>query len=286
MCTRRQPRASASARLSRAGRRHPDPSRAITTGTLSGPGWLQALRETARRSGRLAVEGARRDEDRQQGEDPRRHDPRDHVGRRELRVEQRADRERRVVQRVQRGDRAQPLRRERHRQHHARQEQQRQRDRLGQRRQRVLAADDQRHGVRDGAEHQADERQQPERDDEPQRVDRQAERDRQHDEDQALEQEHDDVAEAPAEDGRRAAHRRHPHPLDDAVAHLVDEPEADERRAEQGGHDEQAGHEHVERAAGREAGHAREAVEQRAEQEEVDERLDDAGDQPGGLAER
>ena len=117
-----------------------------------------------------------------------------------------------------------------------------------------------------------------------QRVDRQAERDRQHDEDQALEQEHDDVAEAAAEDRRGAAHRRHPHPLDDAVAHLVDEPEADERRAEQGGHDEQARDEHVERAAGREAGHAREAVEQRAEQEEVDERLDDAGDQPGGLA--
>ena len=103
---------------------------------------------------------------------------------------------------------------------------------------------------------------------------------------EALEQEHDDVPEAAAEDGRGAAHRGHPHPFDDAVAHLVDEPEADERRAEQGGHDEQAGDEHVERAAGREAGHAREAVEQRAEQEEVDERLDDAGDQPGGLAER
>ena len=96
--------------------------------------------------------------------------------------------------------------------------------------------------------------------------------------DEALDQEHDDVAEAPAEHGRGAAHRRDPHPLDDAVAHLVDEPEPHERRAEQGGHHEQAGTNTLNAPPSGNPGMPREPVEQRAEQEEVDERLHDAGD--------
>ena len=54
-----------------------------------------------------------------------------------------------------------------------------------------------------------------------------------------------DVPKRAAEEHRRPAHRRDPHPLDDAVAELGDQAEADERRPEQGDLDEQAGNEPV-----------------------------------------
>ena len=58
------------------------------------------------------------------------------------------------------------------------------------------------------------------------------------------EQDHD-VAERAPEKHRRPAHRRDPHPLDDAVAELGDQAEADERRPEQRHLDQQPGHEPV-----------------------------------------
>ena len=97
------------------------------------------------------------------------------------------------------------------------------------------------------------------------------------------EQEHR-VAQRAPEQHRDAAHRCHAHPLDDAVAQLGDEPEADERGAEDRDHDEHPGHEPVERVDAR-AGLGDGALEQRAEEDEVEDGLEDAHEQPDGLAE-
>ena len=53
------------------------------------------------------------------------------------------------------------------------------------------------------------------------------------DHEQRLEEQDHDVPERSPEEHRGPAHRRDPHPLDDAVAELGDQPEAAERRPEQ-----------------------------------------------------
>jgi hypothetical protein len=147
----------------------------------------------------------------------------------------------------------------------------------------VLAARPEGERVGEGPRHEADQRQQAEHQRHALRIHGEAERDGHDDHHDRLDLEDHHVAQRAAEEHRGAAHRRHAHPFDDALAEFRDQPEADEQ-AEHRELDQQPRDKHVVGTARREAGCTCDRLQERAEEHEVEDRLEQPDEDPDRVA--
>jgi hypothetical protein len=115
----------------------------------------------------------------------------------------------------------------------------------------------------------------------------QPERDTGEHQDDRLDEQRHHVAQYPAGQDSQPAHRGDAQPLDHPGAPVGDDREADEGRAEQAELDQQAGHE-VRVGVGRAADQAgvEDLGEERAEESQVQDRLDQPDNHPGRVAQR